>query len=107
MAYPWCVTPQAGTAYQKCRPSCITRCLCIGVVLSCTSEDVLFNIFSSVRSSLTSCPFVLQAQSTMGTVPLATVREAAGKDLLMFFQLYVIRDRDFTRTLIQSACLMA
>ena len=43
----------------------------------------------------------------MGTVPLATVREAAGKDLLMFFQLYVIRDRDFTRTLIQSACLMA
>ena len=42
-------------------------------------------------------------QSTMGTVPLAEVREAGRDGPLMFFQLYVIKDRAFTKGLIQRA----
>ena len=42
-------------------------------------------------------------QSTMGTVPLAEVREAGREGPLMLFQLYVFKDRDFTRGLIQRA----
>jgi len=42
-------------------------------------------------------------QSTMGTVGLKDVRSAGSAAPLMFFQLYVLKDRDFTRNLIQDA----
>lgn len=46
-----------------------------------------------------------QVQSTMGTVPLADVREAgrAAGSPLMLYQLYVFKDRDFTRQMVKSA----
>ena len=46
-----------------------------------------------------------QVQSTMGTAPLADVREAgrAAGSPLMLYQLYVFKDREFTRQMVQSA----
>lgn len=38
----------------------------------------------------------------MGTVGLKDVRSAGSAAPLMFFQLYVLKDRDFTRNLIQG-----
>ena len=46
---------------------------------------------------------LLQVQSTMGTVKLAEVAEAAAGAPLMMFQLYVIKDRTFCRNLILGA----
>ena len=37
----------------------------------------------------------------MGTVPLADVRQAGAGGPLMFFQLYVFKDRDFVKRLVQ------
>ncbi|CAL5227017.1 g9910 [Coccomyxa viridis] len=42
-------------------------------------------------------------QSTMGTVELAEVREAGAAGPLMMFQLYVFKERDFVKQLIQHA----
>ena len=46
----------------------------------------------------------VQVQSTMGTTPLAEVREAGRGAPMMLFQLYVFRDRAFTQRLVQRAC---
>lgn len=44
----------------------------------------------------------LQVQSTMGTVKLEEVRAAGEGAPLMMFQLYVIKEREFTQRLIQG-----
>ena len=43
----------------------------------------------------------MQVQSTMGTVELAEVRQAGAAGPLMMFQLYVFKERDFVKHLIQ------
>ena len=43
----------------------------------------------------------MQVQSTMGTVELAEVRKAGAAGPLMMFQLYVFKERDFVKQLIQ------
>ncbi|CAL8464246.1 g3781 [Coccomyxa elongata] len=46
---------------------------------------------------------ISMVQSTMGTVPLADVRQAGAGGPLMFFQLYVFKDREFVKRLVQHA----
>lgn len=41
----------------------------------------------------------------MGTVPLADVRQAGAGGPLMFFQLYVFKDRGFVKRLVQRELL--
>ena len=48
----------------------------------------------------------MQVQSTMGTVGLADVRQAGAAGPLMMFQLYVFKERDFVKQLIEREMCM-
>jgi len=43
----------------------------------------------------------MQVQSTMGTVELAEVRQAGAAGPMMMFQLYVFKERNFVKQLVQ------
>ena len=64
-----------------------------------------FGLSRSLAGWLRSLHCGLQVQSTMGTVSLENVA-AAGKGAgtpLLIFQLYVLSDRELTRSLVQRA----